>query len=49
MRKISSEVIGRFKDYLIEDEKGVNTTRIYTMESGNVHRRHIQKLGLLAW
>lgn len=25
----------------------VDTTRIYTMESGNVHRRQIQKLGLL--
>ncbi len=25
----------------------VNTTRIYTMETGDVHRRHIQQLGLL--
>ena len=25
----------------------VNTTRIYTMESGNVHRQQIEKLGLL--
>lgn len=25
----------------------VNTTRIYTMESGNIHRKQIQKLGLL--
>ena len=25
----------------------VNTTRIYTMESGKIHRRQIQKLGLL--
>lgn len=25
----------------------INTTRIYTMESGEVHRRQIQKLGLL--
>ena len=25
----------------------VNTTRIYTMESGEVHRRQLQKLGLL--
>ena len=25
----------------------VNTTRIYTMESGEIHRRQIQKLGLL--
>ncbi len=25
----------------------VNTTRIYTMESGAVHRKHIEKLGLL--
>ena len=25
----------------------VNTPRIYTMESGEEHRRHIQKLGLL--
>ena len=25
----------------------VNTTRIYTMETGEVHRRQIQKLGLL--
>ena len=25
----------------------VNTTRIYTIESGDVHRRQIQKLGLL--
>ena len=25
----------------------VNTTRIYTMESGEVHRKQIQKLGLL--
>ncbi len=25
----------------------VNTTRIYTMETGDIHRRHIQELGLL--
>ncbi len=25
----------------------INTTRVYTMESGSVHRRQIQKLGLL--
>ena len=25
----------------------VNTTRIYTMETGEVHKRHIEKLGLL--
>ena len=25
----------------------INTTRIYTMETGDVHRRQIQKLGLL--
>lgn len=25
----------------------VNTTRIYTMETGEIHRRQIQKLGLL--
>jgi len=25
----------------------VNTTRIYTMETGDIHRRQIQKLGLL--
>lgn len=25
----------------------VNTTRIYTMETGNIHRRQIEKLGLL--
>jgi len=25
----------------------VNTTRIYTMESGEVHRKQLQKLGLL--
>ena len=25
----------------------VNTTRIYTMESGEIHRKQIQKLGLL--
>ena len=25
----------------------INTTRIYTMESGEVHRKQIQKLGLL--
>ncbi|MBE6696689.1 MAG: integrase, partial [Ruminococcaceae bacterium] len=25
----------------------INTTRIYTMENGDVHRRQIQKLGLL--
>ena len=25
----------------------VNTTRIYTMESGAIHRKQIQKLGLL--
>ncbi len=25
----------------------VNTTRIYTMESGTIHRMHIEKLGLL--
>lgn len=27
----------------------VNTTRIYTMETGEIHRRQIQKLGLLRW
>lgn len=27
----------------------VNTTRIYTMESGEMHRIQIQKLGLLIW
>jgi site-specific recombinase XerD len=26
----------------------VNTTRIYTMESGKIHRQQIQQLGLLA-
>ena len=25
----------------------INTTRIYTMESGEVHRRQVEKLGLL--
>ena len=25
----------------------INTTRIYTMETGDVHKRHIEKLGLL--
>ncbi|MGN0178423.1 MAG: integrase, partial [Monoglobaceae bacterium] len=25
----------------------VNTTRIYTMETGEIHRRQIQNLGLL--
>jgi len=25
----------------------VNTTRIYTMETGDIHRRQIQRLGLL--
>ena len=25
----------------------VNTTRIYTTEAGDVHRKHLQKLGLL--
>lgn len=25
----------------------INTTRIYTIETGDIHRRHIQKLGLL--
>ena len=25
----------------------VNTTRIYTTETGDVHRKHLQKLGLL--
>ena len=23
----------------------INTTRIYTMESGSVHRKHMQKIG----
>ncbi len=27
----------------------VNTTRIYTMETGDVHRRQIERLGLLKW
>jgi len=27
----------------------VNTTRIYTMETGEIHRLQIQKLGLLRW
>ena len=25
----------------------INTTRIYTMETGDIHRRQIQELGLL--
>ena len=25
----------------------VNTTRVYTMETGEIHKRQIQKLGLL--
>jgi len=32
MRKISSEVIGRFKDYLIEDEKSENTIGKYIID-----------------
>lgn len=37
--------ISRLADIL--GHSNVNTTRIYTMESGNVHRMQIQKLGLL--
>lgn len=34
-----------FADIL--SHSSVNTTRIYTMESGAIHRKQIQKLGLL--
>ena len=37
--------ISRLADIL--GHSNVNTTRIYTMESGRVHRMQIQKLGLL--
>lgn len=37
--------IARLADIL--GHSSIETTRIYTMESGDVHRRQIQKLGLL--
>lgn len=37
--------ISRLADIL--GHSSVNTTRIYTMESGDIHRRQIQSLGLL--
>ena len=37
--------ISRLADIL--GHSSVNTTRIYTMETGEVHRKQIQKLGLL--
>ena len=37
------------KDDDILGHSSLNTTRIYTMESGEVHRKQIQKLGLLRY
>lgn len=41
----------RYKDIVkladILGHSSIDTTRIYTMESGDVHRRQLQKLGLL--
>ena len=37
--------IARLADIL--GHSSIETTRIYTMESGDMHRRQIQKLGLL--
>ena len=37
--------IARLADIL--GHSSIETTRIYTMESGDIHRRQIQKLGLL--
>ena len=37
--------IARLADIL--GHSSVDTTRIYTMESGDIHRRQIQRLGLL--
>ncbi len=42
--KMQKDIV-RLADIL--GHSNVNTTRIYTMESGEVHRNHIQKLGLL--
>ena len=41
----SQKDVVRLADIL--GHSNVNTTRIYTMESGDVHRKQIQKLGLL--
>ena len=41
----SSKDIVRLADIL--GHSSVNTTRIYTMESGDVHKRQIQRLGLV--
>ena len=42
--RIQKDIV-RLADIL--GHSSVNTTRIYTMESGEIHRRQIQKLGLL--
>lgn len=42
--KLQKDIV-RLADIL--GHSSVNTTRIYTMETGEVHRRQIQKLGLL--
>lgn len=39
--------IARLADIL--GHSNIETTRIYTMESGDIHRKQIQKLGLLMW
>ena len=42
--KMQKDIV-RLADIL--GHSSVNTTRIYTMETGEIHRNHIQKLGLL--
>ena len=42
--KLQKDIV-RLADIL--GHSSVNTTRIYTMETGEIHRRQIQKLGLL--
>ena len=37
----------KYFDAKILGHSSINTTRIYTMETGEIHRRQIQKLGLL--
>ena len=48
-RSIDKSVVIEYKKELCErySVKSVNSTRLYTMESGTEHRKQLQKLGLL--
>lgn len=56
LRYITAEAIRRRQTYAVRDivrladilgHSSVETTRIYTIECGDIHRRQLQKLGLL--